>query len=112
MDRHRCLEPATGLGRSRDMSPTGDVPHGQISPPQDAASAPSKSTTEREWSAIACRRLFLAASLVKVAALLLWRVRARDLVLPHWIVDNSAFSPTCLTIAIILAYSAVEAFHA
>jgi hypothetical protein len=52
------------------VSPTGDVPHGQISHPEDAASAPSKSTTEREWSAIACRRLFLAA-------LLLWRVRAR-----------------------------------
>src|SRR5206468_601450 len=54
------------------VSPTGDVPHGQISHPVDAASAPSKSTTEREWSAIACRRLFLAA-------LLLWRVRARAL---------------------------------
>lgn len=53
-----------------------DVPHGQISPPEDATSAPSESITEREWSAIACRRLFLAASLMKVAALLLWRVRA------------------------------------
>jgi hypothetical protein len=52
------------------------VPHGQISPLEDAASASSESITEREWSAMACRRLFLAASLVKVAALLLWRVRA------------------------------------
>src|SRR5215472_4306643 len=58
------------------VSSTGDVPDGQISPPEDAASAPSESITEREWSAIAGRRLFLAASLVKVAALLLWRVRA------------------------------------
>src|SRR5258708_28125586 len=78
MDRHRCLEPATGLGRSRDMSPTGDEPHGQISPPEDAASASSESTTEREWSAMACRRLFLAAPLLPPISAQLSKPRGYD----------------------------------
>src|SRR5215469_2064436 len=50
-DPNAWSPPQVLAGRG-SVSPTGDVPHSQIFPPEDATFAPSESITERAWPAI------------------------------------------------------------